>query len=292
MSKTRVGWVFVVLALISSACSSTSAVGAAPSASSSAAAPQKIISLSPTATEMLFAIGAGPQVVAVDSFSDYPAGAPTTKLSGFDPNVEAIATYGPDLVVIASDPGALVKGLGKLHVPVLVEPAAKTLNDSYDQLTELGQATGHPSEAAAVIASMKSSIARIVASAPEVGNLSVYHELDDTYYSATSDTFIGQIYGLFGATNIADEAKGSGSGYPQLSPEYIAQANPQLIVLADGTCCGQTPAKVMARPGWEHISAVRTGSVIVIDDSIASRWGPRVVELVQQIADGLKGAAA
>lgn len=281
-----------VLALVLAACSSASSADSSPTPSPSRAVPQEIISLSPTATEMLFAIGAGSQVIAVDEFSDYPAEAPTTKLSGFDPNLEAIATYGPDLVVIASDPGGVVKGLGKLNVPVLSEPTAETLDDSYAQLAELGTVTGHADEAASVIDAMKTQIDQIVAAAPDGAGLSVYHELDDTYYSATSDTFIGQIYGLFGVANIADEAKGASSGYPQLSSEYIVGSDPSLIVLADGTCCGQTPAKVMARPGWGGITAVNDGSVIVIDDSIASRWGPRVVELVQQVAEGLKGASA
>ena len=139
---------------------------------------------------------------------------------------------------------------------------------------------------------MRNEIEQIVASAPDGGGTAVYHELDDTYYSVTSDTFIGQVYSMFGLENIADEAKGAGSGYPQLSSEYIVDRDPSLIVLADGECCGQSPATVAARPGWGDLTAVTDGSVIEVDDDVASRWGPRVVEFMRAVADGLQGSAA
>jgi len=259
----------VALAVLIAACDYTPDQGATPTPNPAAgfpltvrdgsgasvtikAQPQRIVSLSPTATEMLFAIGAGSQVVAVDDQSNYPANAPTTKLSGFQPNIEAIAAYKPDLVVAADDTGSLVHGMTDLSVPTLIEPAAKNLDDSY---------------------------------APP---LTVYHELDDTYYSATSSTFIGQIYKLLGLENIADKAKGAASDYPQLSSEYIVSANPDLIVLADTKCCHQDAQTVAARPGWNHIRAVRSGYVIGVDDDVASRWGPRIAEFVLIIALRLK----
>lgn len=254
--------------------------------------PTDIVSLSPTATEMLFAIGAGEQVVAVDDQSDYPEGVPTTELSGFEPNVEGIVSYAPDLVVIAGDTGGLVKGLEQLDVPVLVQPAAATIDDTYAQITQLGEVTGRAGDADAVVQEMRAAIDDIVATAPDGGGLSVYHELDDTYYSVTSETFIGQVYEMFGVENIADRAKGAGSGYPQLSSEYIVDRDPSLIVLADSECCGQTPEVVAERPGWGGLTAVRQGAVIAIDDDVASRWGPRVVDFMRAVADGLQGAAA
>jgi iron complex transport system substrate-binding protein len=255
--------------------------------SAPAAAPHRIVSLSPTATESLFAIGAGKQVVAVDDQSDYPKRAPRTSLSGYTPNVEAIAGYRPDLVVLSLDANDVVAGLRKLGIRVLLQPAARTFADAYKQIQQLGSVTGHIRGAAAVIAHMKRSIAKAISSTPRRG-LRVYHELDPTYYSATSKTFIGGIYKLFGLRNIADAADSSGSGYPQLSGEYIVSANPSLIVLADGRCCGQSAATVAARPGWGGIAAVRTHSVIAIDDSVASRWGPRVVTFVQAVAKVLR----
>ena len=250
--------------------------------------PSAIVSLSPTATEMLFAIGAGEQVVAVDDQSDFPAQAPVTDLSGFEPNIEAIAAYGPDLVVLSDDIGGVVKGLEKLEVPVLQQPAAATIEDTYAQMEQLGVATGHAGEAIVAVSNMAREIERILDETPASTGVSVYHELDDTYYSVTSDTFIGQVYSMFGVDNIADEAKGAGSGYPQLSSEYIVDRDPELIVLADGECCGQSAATVAARPGWQDLTAVTEGSVIEIDDDVASRWGPRVVEFMRAVARGLQ----
>jgi cobalamin transport system substrate-binding protein len=247
--------------------------------------PRRIVSLSPTATEMLFAIGAGPQVIAVDDQSNYPANAPTTKLSGYQPNLEAIAGYGPDLVVAAEDLGSLVHGMQQLGVPILLETAAKNLDDSYLQFLQLGQATGHEADAQAVVTKMRSQVSAFIALvAKPKRQLSVYHELDNTFYSATSATFIGQIYKLLGLKNIADEAKGGATDYPQLSAEYIVASNPDLIVLADTRCCKQDLSSVAARPGWAAVAAVRSGEVVGVDDDIASRWGPRVIDFMQAIA--------
>src|SRR5438309_549404 len=154
--------------------------------------PSAIVSLSPTATEMLFAIGAETQVRAVDDQSNYPPNAPKTKLSGFQPNVEAIAAYQPDLVVVSGDVPGLVTSLKKISIPVLVEPAAKTIDDSYTQIEQLGQATGHVKEAGTLVASMRGRIQTIIASVPKFATPpTYYHELDNTYFTATSKTFIG-----------------------------------------------------------------------------------------------------
>lgn len=247
--------------------------------------PHRIVSLSPTATEMLFAIDAGSQVVAVDDQSDYPANAPTTKLSGFNPNIEAIAGYTPDLVVGAEDTGALVHSLTALNIPILIEPAAKNVNDTYAQIKQLGVATGHTAEAEAAVKKMRSDIAALVSLVGQPGRqLKVYHELDNTYYSATSNTFIGQVYALLGIKNIADGATAAAPDYPQLSAEYIVASNPDLIVLADTKCCHQDANTIAARPGWGGIAAVKSGQVINVDDDIASRWGPRVVDFLRAVA--------
>ena len=247
--------------------------------------PHRIVSLSPTATEMLFAIGAGPQVTAVDDQSNYPASAPKTKLSGFQPNIEAIAGYTPDLVVAAEDTGGLVHGVQALNLSILIEPAAKTLDDSYVQIKQLGAATGHPAEADTLVSRMRSQVGAFVASvAKPARQLRVYHELDNTYYSVTSATFIGQVYKLLGLSNIADAATGAAPDYPQLSAEYIVAANPDLIVLADTKCCAQGMSTVASRPGWSVISAVRSGQVVSVDDDVASRWGPRVIDFMRAVA--------
>src|SRR5215207_8782506 len=206
------------------------------------ARPKRIVSLAPTSTEMLFAIGAGKQVVAADELSNYPAEA--------------------------------------------------TLDDTYDQLTDLGTATGHRTEAGKVAADMKSKIDEIVAKTPKpAAPLRYYHELDTTYFSVTSKTFLGQVYGRFGLTNIADAADPKGTGYPQLSAEYVVQANPDLVFLGDTKCCAQTAATVAKRPAWGNMTAVKNGGIVELDDDIASRWGPRVVELVQVVADAVGKAS-
>ena len=242
--------------------------------------PHRIVSLSPTATEALFTIGAGKQVVAVDQDSDYPKRAPRTSLSGLGPNVEAIANYHPDLVVI-SNGGSFVQQLKGLGIRVLLEPATKTITGVYSQLESLGRITGHRAKAQKLVSSMTRQLRAIVHSVPKARrHLRVFHELDPTYYSVTSKTFIGSIYKLFGFRNIADAADTQHTGYPQLSAEYILQANPQLIVLADG----QTPAQVAARPGWNTISAVQHNRVVAVNQDIASRWGPRIVDFARTVA--------
>jgi iron complex transport system substrate-binding protein len=251
--------------------------------------PTRIVSLSPTATEDLFAIGAADQVIAVDNDSDYPkaALAKRTKLSGFTPNVEAIAGYRPDLVVVSYNAKHIVDALHKLGFRVLQEDAPQTLDGAYAEMRQLGAATGHGPAAEALVKRMKARIAALVASVQSARGLSVFHELEPDLYSATSKTFIGRLYTLFGLKNIADAADSSGSGYPKLSAEYVLSANPDLIVLADTICCGQTPATVAARPGWGDLKAVRSSSIVRIDDSIASRWGPRIVNFARAIASAL-----
>ncbi|HUF95635.1 MAG TPA: ABC transporter substrate-binding protein [Acidimicrobiia bacterium] len=248
--------------------------------------PSAIISLSPTSTEMLFAIGAGDQVIAVDEFSNYPDEAPTTDLSGYEPNVEAIAALNPDLVVVSDDLNDIVAALTAIQVPVIHHPAAGSLEDTYSQIEQLGVATGNLSAAASLVASMQSDIEGMVEAVGKMGEaLTYYHELDGTLFSVTSETFIGQVYAMVGLENIADAAGGAESGYPQLSAEYIIDSDPDLIFLADTKCCGETPDTVAARPGWNQLTAVANQTVIPLDDDIASRWGPRIVDLLAEIVE-------
>jgi iron complex transport system substrate-binding protein len=250
--------------------------------------PTRIVSLSPTATETLFAIGARPQVIAVDDQSDYPKSAPKTSLSGFTPNVEAIASYRPDLVVTSYNPRGFVESLNRLRIPVIFHDAPKRFAGAYQQIRQLGLVTGRQSGAARVIRSMKARIGKIVTAVRgKAGRLSVYHELTPDFFSASSKSFVGQVYAVLGLENIADEADTAGTGYPQLSAEYIVSSSPDLIVLADSICCGQKPSTVAARPGWDRISAVRTGSIVRVHDSVASRWGPRLVSFFRALSAAL-----
>ncbi|MGF1596422.1 MAG: ABC transporter substrate-binding protein [Acidimicrobiales bacterium] len=245
-------------------------------------APERIVSLSPTATELLFAIGAGDQVVAADAFSNYPPEAPATELSGFDPNVEAIIGYEPDLVVISNDANDLVAGLTELDIPVLVSPAPVDLDQGYDEIAALGIATGRVDETAALVSELRAEMEAALADAPAV-TARVYHELDETFFTASSNSFIGAVYEAMGAENIADEADVDGSGFPQLTEEYIVEADPQVIVITDQV--SYTADDVAARPGWDQISAVENGNVVVVEADIASRWGPRLPQFVTAVAE-------
>ena len=257
------------------------------------AQPMRIVSLSPTHTEMLYAIGAGEQVVAVDEYSNFPAEAVAlgTKLSGYEPNVESIAGYQPDLVVISYDPGNLVEQLNALDIPVYIGNGASSLEQAYEQIEQLGALTGHLDVAVQLTSQMQADIDAAVAtssaSATAMGeSITYFYELDNTYYTVTSDTFVGQIFKLFGLENIADGVE-EGNDYPQLSSEVIVSSNPTMIFLADTKCCAQTPETVAVRDGWQKMDAVVNKNIVQLDDDVASRWGPRVVELVKSISDAL-----
>ncbi len=250
--------------------------------------PDAIISLSPTATEILFAIGAGSQVIAVDDQSNFPAEAPISDLSGFTPNLESIVALSPDLVVVSFDVDGIVAALAGANIPVIVQSAATSLEDTYFQIAELGTATGNTAQSEALIGEMKSEIASAIALLPgESAELTYYHELDNTLFTVTSATFIGSVYSLAGLANIADVATGAESGYPQLSPEFIVSSDPAIVFLADTKCCGQNSQTFAQRPGFAKLTAVTMGSVIELDDDVASRWGPRTVDFVQAIVDGV-----
>ena len=257
------------------------------------ARPTKIVSLSPTATEMLYAIGAGDQVAAIDDMSNYPAesSAKASKLSGFEPNVEAIAAYEPDLVVISNDIASIAQQLTSLNIPVWLGSAATTLDDVYAQVEQLGTLTGNAASAQTLITQMKSDIQSALAGVEKLADVPVFWELDDTYYSITSNTFVGALLTQFGFKSIADGVE-AGNDYPQLNAESIIAANPKVIFLADTKCCAQDSAKVAARPGWSAIDAVTASNVVELDDDVASRWGPRIVELVKALADAAAKVAS
>ena len=285
---------FVALTSLLAACSSdktdSSSVTEAPMSTEVVGdVPQRIVSLSPTHTEILYALGAGDQVVAVDSMSNYPAESASvlTDISAYEPNVEAISALEPDLVVIGDDFSGLAEQLSAIGIESWVSPAPLTLDEAYQQIVELGDVVGHLEDAQSVTQTMKDEIAEIVAAIEIPAEpISYYHELDDTYYSVTGNTFIGSIYELFGMRNIADATEGE-TDYPQLSAEFIVSQDPNVIFLADVNCCGATAETVAARPGWSGLSAVVSGNIVAIDDDVASRWGPRLVDYVQAVADGV-----
>lgn len=295
--------VAVVVAGLLGGCTSASKPAGAPTSQASGAfpvtvtaangpvaiptTPKRIVSMSATSTEMLYAIGAGSQVVAVDKYSTDPPNAPTTTFTGSETSAEGYMTFRPDLVVVAFDTGhSLVAQLKLLHVATLLLPPAATLNDTYDQFKELGVATGHLAAANAEVAAISRQLDAITASVGDrAKGLTYYHELDNTLFTATSKTFIGALYARLGMVNIADPADHDGSGYPQLNAEALIRANPDFVFLADTVCCAQTAATFGARPGFSKLKAVQQGHVYPLVDSVASEWGPRVVDFLRTVAD-------
>ena len=248
--------------------------------------PRRIVSLDPTATEDLYAVGAGTQVVAVDQYSDFPPGAPVTSLSGTDPNIGAITKDNPSLVISQNDP-RLLRALRKRGIPVLVEPEVANLPDAYSQIEQIGRATGHAYQADETVANMREIIDHIVAQAgTKYQGLTSYWEVssvtDGPYRSATSATLVGHLMDMLGLRNIA--AADEPGVYPVLSGAEIAATNPQIIFLADA---GQTPAMVAARPGWGDIPAVKDHHIFALNPDLASRWGPRLPQLIEEIASAL-----
>ena len=252
--------------------------------------PTKIISLSPSATEILYAVGAGSQILAVDNLSNYPANAPVSEISAFEPSVEAILAKKPDLVLLSIDSTKapqIRNALVKLGIPVLMEKAPATLKDVYAENTLLARVTDRQAGAVKLNASMAKSIKDILAKAKKSSKIRIFHELDDTYYSVTSNTFIGKVFKSFGVVNIADAAAGAdNSGYPQLSAEYLLKSDPQVIFLADAQY-GVTADSVSKRAGWSQISAVKNKKIVELPADIPSRWGPRLVDFYKLIGASL-----
>jgi iron complex transport system substrate-binding protein len=261
--------------------------------SSDPATPGAIVSLSPSATEMLYAIGADDRVLAVDDLSNYPpeASEKMVGLDAFTPNVEAVAGLEPDLVLTDGTNPDFLAQLDSLDIAHWEGPAAVSFDDVYAQIEQLGAATGHEAEATALVEQMEADVAEIKDDLPELGEpLTYYHELDPTYYSVTSDTFIGAVYAEIGLVNIADEA-GEGNPYPQLNAEFIFEQNPDLIFLACTKYCGESAETVASRPGWDTLDAVSNGAVVEMDDDVASRWGPRIVDYLRTVGDAVAAMA-
>ncbi|MFV0526617.1 MAG: ABC transporter substrate-binding protein [Acidimicrobiales bacterium] len=258
-----------------------------------ASKPTAIVSLSPSITEMLYAIDAGSQVTAVDGSSNYPPGAPITDLSGFRPNVEAIAALDPDLVFLARDRDDVVATLESVGITVVLLEAAGDVEDVFTQVRTVGAATGNTAAANALADDLDTTIDELTASVPERAEpVTYFYELSDEYHSATSGTFIGSVMGHAGLENIADSADPAAGDYPQLTAEYVLDADPDVIVIAHVEA-DSDPAvaeqQLAERPGWADLTAVTTGQVVVLDSDIASRWGPRVVDLLRVMVEATAG---
>lgn len=158
----------------------------------------------------------------------------------------------PDFVILNKDSAksdAIHKSLTNLGIPVMMEAAARNLSDVYSEINEIGKAVDQQAKARKLIQTMKKRIAKVIKTSKRIKSQSFFHELDNTLYTATSKTFIGNVYRDLGLTNVADAASGAdSSGYPQLSAEYLIQSNPEIIFLADAQY-GESIFAVKARPG-------------------------------------------
>ena len=274
------------------------------SGAGAATKPSCVVSLSPTATETLYAIGAGKEVQAVDTDSDYPTtGLPKKRINGLNPSIEAIIgicktssahpSTEPDLVIISFDANDIKEKLTALKVKVVEQDPPSNVAGALEQIDQLGALTGHVKSADALAAAIKKTINADIASVPKHPGKSLtgYYELDTTYYSLTSSTFVGSLLKALGVANIADAKNTTAdAGYPQLSAEYIVSANPKMIFLAD-TISGKASASTVAkRPGFSKVAAVHDHEVIGLNDDIASRWGPRLSLLMNQLTAAVKGA--
>jgi iron complex transport system substrate-binding protein len=242
------------------------------------AKPTRILSLSASATQMLYEIGAGKQVVGVDKYSTWPPGTPRTKFTGYETSAEDYLYLHPDLVIFAFSEGTLIKQLKVLGVPTLLLPPATSFAGVYAQIDELGQVTGHVAAARGLVGSVRAFLASAKKRAAGAGQGRTYYvELSPDYYTATSATFIGSEFSLFGMRNIANAAA-HGSAYPQISAEYVLKADPDYVILADTVCCHATPASFSKRPAFSLLKAVKAHHVYGVNDSVASEWGPHTIE--------------
>ena len=246
------------------------------------AAPASIVALAPSFVEVLFAIGAGDAIVAADQNTDFPPeAADIPKISGFEPSVEGIVAYEPDLVLMLFDPGGLQDALQQLGIATLFLASPETIEDTLAQISTLGEAVGHMPEAEDLVGQMRSDISTLKAKLPASGaGPRVFHEVDNTFYTAGPGSFIHDLYATLGAQNIAES---TGEAFPQMSAEVIIQADPEVIILAD-EFAGESAGTVAARPGWDQISAVKSGRVHIVDPNITSRPGPRLVNALETLA--------
>lgn len=243
--------------------------------------PDAIVALSPAFVEIICALDACDNLVAVDENSDYPPEvADITKVSGFMPSVEGIAAVEPDFVVMSFDPGGLQDALEQLGVTVLFLDAPATLDGVYDQIEILGAVMGNPEGADEVISGMQARVEDITSRLPEGDGPRVFHELDSTLFSSGPGSFIHDLYVVLGAQNIAEP---TGEPFPQLSSEAIIEADPEVIILADEGL-GESPESVAARPGWNAISAVMDDRIHGVDPDLISRPGPRIVDALEELA--------
>lgn len=244
--------------------------------------PQRIMTLSAHATQIVCGIGAGDDLVAVEQYANCPEGSDEKPaLDAYQPNLEAMVGYEPDLVFISQDVDGIVGALRRTGTAVLYLDLPLSIDGIYDEIEMFGRITGREGEAADVITDMRD---RIGAIEEELADLDqgprIFHELDPLLYTAAPDSFIGELYTLLKAENIAE---GAVEAYPQLSAEVVVERDPEVIILADEDS-GVTAESVASRPGWNDITAIREGRICVIDPNQISQPAPSVIDALEDLA--------
>ena len=250
-----------------------------------AAPPQRIVSLSPGATEALFAVGAGPRVVAVDLFSDTPEAARSlTKVDYSRPNPEQVIALRPDLVLMSGRQRDQVQRFRELGLPVVYLGEPATLDAVLDNIALIAKATGDDEAAATLLRGLTQRLGAVRAKVADVTTgPRVFFELSPALHTAGPNSFIGSMLSTLKAQNIATTA----TQFPQLSAEALIAADPQVVLLADVASAKVDPASIGQRPGWAGVSAVRNGRVHEVDADATNRPGPRIVDAVEAIARAL-----
>lgn len=244
--------------------------------------PRRLVSLSASNTEILFALGLGDRVVAIDNHSDYP---PSVKdkprVGGFaSPDLEKVVAAEPDLVLVSNIHTKMAAGeLERRGLKVMVVDSSD-VKGILDRIKLVGKATGHTREAEALAGQMKARIEAVESRLSGVKPVKVFYELSPSLHTAGAGTFVDDMVRLAGGANIGASA---GKGWPQLNQESLLLSDPEVILLGDHSA-GQTPEQVMERAGWKQITAVKTGRVYVVDPNLANRAGPRVVDGLDMVA--------
>jgi iron complex transport system substrate-binding protein len=250
-----------------------------------------VVSLAPSNTEILFAIGAGAQVVGRDLFSNYPPEALDVQDIGGsmgEYDLEAITALQPDLVLAQGggfNPPELVASLEGLGLTVFALPNPASLEEMYANLETVAALTGRAPQAAALVDSLQARVAAVDAVVAPLDDIpSVYYELDASDpanpYTAGPGTFVDLLIRRAGGRNIAGDLGGQ---WVAISMEQLLVADPDYILLGDAAY-GETPEKVAARPGWDSLAAVQEGKVFAFDDDLVSRPGPRLVDGLEALA--------
>ena len=250
---------------------------------------QRVVSLAPSNTEILFAVGAGDQVIGRDEFSDYPDQAITLPSvgGGFgDYNLEAILDLEPDLVLAAEiNTPEQVKSMEDLGLTVFLLPNPTSLEEMYENLLTVAKLTGHESETEKLVEELRDRVSQVEMGIESTEDQpTAFYELDATDpsapWTAGSGTFINTLITMAGGMNIASDMEGQ---YLQISVEELLVRDPQVILLGD-SAYGVTAESLSERAGWNNISAMVNGRIYAFDDNLVSRPGPRLVDGLEELA--------